>query len=105
MAFPQQLKGRAGSWACPAQSRILGSLAPYGKYKADKEFLSLILNGAGAALCQPSDTVPAFYSLALLCFQWLLGLHTGHKPRRVPRANFLDFLLSRCQFLCLQPLE
>lgn len=58
--FSQQLKGRAGSWACPAQSRISGSLAPCGQCKTAKEFLSLILNGAGAALCQPSDTVPGF---------------------------------------------
>lgn len=46
-------------------------------------------------------------SRAWLCcaFQWLIGLYIGHKPRRIPCAHFLDFLLSRCQFLCLQALE
>lgn len=58
--FLQQLKGRGGSWACPAQSRISGSLGLCGQCKTEREFLSLVLNGAGAALCQPSDTIPAF---------------------------------------------
>lgn len=54
--FPPGAEGQSWELGLPCPDQDLGEQI----MQSRQGILVIILNGAGAALCQPSDTVPAF---------------------------------------------